>query len=159
MLVQANHGSRRRLLVNGVPVGAELGPDVVPLPAAPGAEGAGSIIVLAVTDAPLLPHQCERLARRASLGIARTGGAGESSSGDLLLAVATGNRPAAEGESSLLMPAESSLNDLFYAAIEATEAAIVNALLAAETMTARGVTVHALEPQALLDALARYSRR
>ncbi len=159
VLVQANHGSRRRLLVNGVPVGAELGPDVVPLPGAPGAEGAGSIIVLAVTDAPLLPHQCERLARRASLGIARTGGAGESSSGDLLLAVATGNRPAAEGESSLRMPAESSLDDLFYAAIEATEAAIVSALLAAETMTARGVTVHALEPQALLDALARYGRR
>jgi D-aminopeptidase len=157
VLVQANHGSRRRLLVNGVPVGAELGPDVVPLPR-PQEEGAGSIIVLAATDAPLLPHQCERLARRASLGIARTGGAGESSSGDLLLAVATGNRPAPAGGSELRMLPESALNDLFYAAIEATEAAILNALLAAETTTARGVTAHALDPDALLDVLRRYGR-
>ncbi len=158
VLVQANHGARRRLLVNGVPVGAELGPDVVPAPRPPGSEGAGSIIVLAVTDAPLLPNQCERLARRASLGIARTGGAGESSSGDLLLAVATGNRPDPSGESELRMPPETAMNALFYAAIEATEAAIVGALLAAETMTSRGVTAHALGADALLDVLRRFHR-
>src|SRR5687768_1781648 len=81
-LVQANHGRRSRLRVNGVPVGDRIGPESVPLPADGIDEGAGSIIVLIATDAPLLPGQCERLARRAAFGIARTGGMGERSSGD-----------------------------------------------------------------------------
>ena len=89
VLVQANHGRRPRLRVNGVPVGERIGADVVPLPAAP--PGSGSIIVLLATDAPLLPGQCERLARRAGFGIARTGGMGEHSSGDFALCFATGN--------------------------------------------------------------------
>ena len=91
VLVQANHGKRQRLAIDGVPVGRELGAKVVPLPGVPD-EGAGSIIVVVATDAPLLPHQCARLAQRAALGIARTGGVGEDSSGDLLLAFAVGNR-------------------------------------------------------------------
>src|SRR3954468_18310927 len=93
VLVQANHGQRRRLAVNGAPVGAGIGYDAVPSPYAdtPVAEGSGSIIVIVATDAPLLPHQCDRLAQRAALGIARTGGLGEHSSGDLMLAFATGN--------------------------------------------------------------------
>src|SRR5512133_4283903 len=154
VLVQANHGARRRLTIDGVPVGRALGADRVPLPADPENGGSGSIIVIVATDAPLLPHQCARLAQRASLGIARTGGAGEDSSGDLLLTFAVGNRdPEAAGNASVV-PNER-LNSLFYAAIEATEQAIVNALLAAETMTGRGTTVHALPHDAVLDVMQR----
>jgi D-aminopeptidase len=158
VLVQTNHGRRSRLTVDGVPVGAELGPDRVPLPGGP--EGAGSIIVLVATDAPLLPHQCDRLARRAALGIGRTGGVGEDSSGDLLLAFATGNRGLGRDEPTTvaLLPG-SGMNELFVAAVEATEAAIVNALLAAETMTGRaGHIAHGLDAEALMAVLRRYGR-
>ena len=92
VLVQANHGRRARLRVNGVPVGERIDADTVPLPGSGLDEGAGSIIVLIATDAPLLPIQCGRLARRAAFGIARTGGMGEHSSGDFGLCFATGNR-------------------------------------------------------------------
>jgi D-aminopeptidase len=159
VLVQANHGRRSRLQVAGVPVGAELGPDRFPLPASGEAAG-GSIIVLVATDAPLLPHQCRRLAQRAALGVARTGGAGENSSGDLVLAFATGNSGlgrAAE-TTSVTMLANERLTSLFYGVIEATEEAILNALLQAETMTGRGATAHGLDPEALVEALARYGR-
>jgi D-aminopeptidase len=152
VLVQANHGRRSRLTIDGVPVGRELGVDRIPGPTGP----EGSIIVIVATDAPLLPHQCARLALRASFGIARTGGAGENSSGDLVLAFATGN--ALPAETVRTLPNES-INPLFYAVIEATEEAIVNALLAAETMTGRsGSTVHALDRDALLEVMRRYRR-
>src|SRR5215213_10787493 len=141
VLVQANHGRRARLRVDGAPVGRELGLDRIPGPTRPD----GSIIVLVGTDAPLLPHQCERVAQRAALGVARTGGAGENSSGDLLLCFSTQT----VGETVRMTPNES-IDAVFYAAIEATEAAIVNALLAAETMTGRGgATVHAIDHEAL----------
>jgi D-aminopeptidase len=153
VLVQANHGQRGRFTVAGVPVGEEVGADRVPLPG--GRDGAGSIIVIVATDAPLLPHLCERLAKRASFGIARAGGLGEDSSGDLLLAFATGNR-------GLRFPEPDSvttrwrMNDLFAAAVEATEEAILNALLAAETMTGyEGRTAHAFEAELLLAVLRR----
>ena len=158
VLVQANHGRRPRLAVDGVPVGAELGAERIPLPG--GLDAAGSIIVLVATDAPLLPHQCERLARRAALGIGRTGGVGEDSSGDLLLAFATGNRGLGGQEPMTvsLLP-NPRMNALFVAAVEATEEAIVNALLAAETMTGRGGhTAHALDPDALLEVMRRFGR-
>jgi len=157
VLVQANHGARRRLTVDGVPVGREVDADRVPLPTAPD-DSAGSIIVLVATDAPLLPHQCGRLAQRAILGVARTGGAGENSSGDLALAFAVGNDdPEAGGNAAVL--ANERMNGLFYAAIEATEQAIVNALLAAETMIGRnGVTAHALPHAALAQAMQQYGR-
>ena len=148
VLVQANHGRRPRLRIDGAPVGRELGLDRIPGPTRPG----GSIIVLVATDAPLLPHQCERVAQRAALGIARTGGAGENSSGDLLLCWSTQT----VGETVRMTPNES-IDAVFYAAIEATEAAIVGALLAAETMTGRGgATVHAIDRDALTSILARY---
>jgi D-aminopeptidase len=148
VLVQANHGMRARLVVDGVPVGRLIGPDRVPLPPRPALEGAGSIVVVVATDGPLLPHQCRALALRAMLGVARTGGAGEVSSGDFALAFSTG--PTRQVEP---IPNDA-LNPLFYAAIEATEEAIVNALLAAETMTGRGgTTVHRLEPNLLAEAL------
>jgi D-aminopeptidase len=147
VLVQANHGRRARLLIDGVPVGRELGTEHIPGPTAPD----GSIIVVCATDAPLLPHQCSRLAQRTALGVARTGGAGENSSGDLMLAFSTGNEPPAE---QVRMVADERIDALFYAAIEATEEAIVNAMLAAETMTGyRGNTVHALDHDALVGVM------
>jgi D-aminopeptidase len=154
VLVQANHGQRTRFRVNGVPVGEEIGPDVVPLPGKP--EGAGSIIVLIATDAPLLPLQCERLARRAGFGIARTGGMGEHSSGDFGFCFATGNRAleSDEGEIGLRMLNDGRINQLYEAVIDSIEESILNAMLAAETMTGRdGNTVHALPAELLLEAL------
>jgi D-aminopeptidase len=170
VLVQANHGRRSRLSVGGVPVGAAIPTSEVPSPwiqleelmAARGAtapdEGSGSIIVVVATDAPLLPTQCDRLAQRAALGIGRTGGAGENSSGDLILAFATGNREASSSGDRLTLPLRAvrneEINPLFYAAIEATEEAILNALLQAETMTGRdGITAFALDPDRLAAAL------
>jgi D-aminopeptidase len=148
VLVQANHGRRTRLRVDGAPVGRELGFDRIPGPEPSG----GSIIVVVATDAPLLPHQCDRVAQRAALGVARTGGAGENSSGDLLLCFSTQT----VGETVRMRPDES-IDALFYAAIEATEAAIVNALLAAETMTGRGgATVHAIDHDALAEIVERH---
>jgi D-aminopeptidase len=156
VLVQANHGRRDRFAVDGLPVGRDMPPDRVPTPGADST--AGSIIGVVATDAPLLPGQCARLAQRAGLGVARTGGAGENSSGDIFIAFASGNRGLSrkEGTVALEMLPNDRLNPLFYAAIEATEEAIVNALLAAETMTGRnGVTAYALEPELLLEALGK----
>jgi D-aminopeptidase len=145
VLVQANHGRRERLCVNGVPVGRILNEDIVPLPGAGGGPG-GSIIVIVATDAELLPGQCDRLAQRAALGVGRTGGAGEHSSGDLILAFSTGSRglrPLADhgmegaGPVSVRALPADRMDNLFYAAIEATEEAIVNALVAGQTMTGR----------------------
>ena len=161
-LVQANYGRRERLMVDGVPVGREIpqtdiaGPDT--------GSGGGSVIVILATDAPLLAHQCRRLAQRAALGIARTGGGGENDSGDLFLAFATGNRGlAAEDEGGsvtnpVTMLDDDHINALFWAAIEATEEAVLNSLVAAETMTGNGVTFHALPADRLLEVMARYGR-
>jgi D-aminopeptidase len=150
VLVQANHGRRPRLTVDGVPVGRELGPDVVPLPEAP--EGAGSIIVVVGTDAPLLPHQCDRLAQRAVLGIGRTGGAGENSSGDIVLCFTSADPRGGH------LPNEE-LDELFYATIAATEAAILNALLHATTTTGRdGRVAHALPHDRFAEVMRRYGR-
>jgi D-aminopeptidase len=184
VLVQANHGRRNRLRVNGVPVGEVLGPDAVALPGpvsspAAGSEegatpegvppGTGSIIVLVATDAPLLPTQCDRLAQRAGLGIARMGGVGEHSSGDLFLAFSVGNRIPKEGKYqhgsgkptvTVEMLSNRMINHLFDAVIESTEEAILNALLAAETMTGcDDVVVHRLEPDRLQEVLERYAPR
>jgi D-aminopeptidase len=169
VLVQANHGWRERLTVAGAPVGRVLSHDVVPDPyedLPDSAAGAGSIIVVVATDAPLLPHQCRRLAQRASLGIARTGGAGEHSSGDILLAFSTARQglpPSEVADESepitvpITMFVDSHITPLYHATIEATEAAIVNALLAAETTTGRrGVTAYGLEPELLLEAMGRF---
>jgi D-aminopeptidase len=161
VLVQANHGRRERLRVDGLAVGERLDEERVPLPREPAA--GSSIIIVAATDAPLLPHQCERLARRAGFGVARTGGVGEHSSGDLVIAFATGNRGLRTGEEGsastvaidVRMLVDDHINALYDAVIEATEEAILNAMLAAETMTGRaGAIVYALEPALLPEALA-----
>jgi D-aminopeptidase len=179
VLVQANYGRRDWLRVDGVPVGEAIPVEEVPSPYRPEDEdlppsllgspppGSGSIIVVVATDAPLLPHQCERLAQRAGLGIARMGGTGSHSSGDLFICFATGNRNL-PGTSFATDPRPTvevqSVNDhiiggLFDGVIEATEEAILNALLAAETMTGRdGITAHALPHERLVEVMARYGR-
>ncbi|MGI8577470.1 MAG: P1 family peptidase [Nocardioidaceae bacterium] len=160
VLVQANHGRRPRLRVNGVPVGEAIGADVVPLPTE-GGEGAGSIIVVIGTDAPLLPGQCDRLAQRAILGIGRTGGMGEHSSGDFVVCFATGNRGLSADKGrrrqdvyDVRMLSHERLDSLFEAVIDATEDAIVSALLHARTTVGRdGNAAHALPRDLLLQAL------
>jgi D-aminopeptidase len=154
VLVQANYGARERFRVNGVAVGELIG-DRVPRPTS-GSE-TGSIIGIAATDAPLLPHQCDRLAQRIGLGVARMGGTAAHTSGDLFFAFATGNRGlgAAEGEVPLRMLADGEITPFYAAVIDATEEAILNALLAAETMRGRdGNTAHALSAELLLETLA-----
>jgi D-aminopeptidase len=171
VLVQANYGRRGLLRIDGVPVGEEIPLDEVSTPHSsirrglsdPG-PGAGSIIGIVATDAPLLPHQCTRLAHRAALGVARVGGGGEHSSGDLFLAFATGNRGLATLDTEqdpfqrdVQMLNDAWISDLFWAAIEATEEAIVNALVSAETMTGRdGHTAAALPHDRLREVMARY---
>ena len=173
VLVQANYGEREQLRVDGVPVGEAIPTSEVTSPyddaeavAARASAGSGSIIIVVATDAPLLPHQCERVAQRAGLGLARMGSTANHSSGDLILAFATGNRGLSSAVSDggpatldVRMVPEQRMTPLFKATAEATEAAIVNALLAAETLTGRdGITAHRLDPDRLLDVMARYGR-
>jgi D-aminopeptidase len=155
VLVQANYGRRSRFRVDGVPVGELLG-ERVPTPE-PRDEW-GSIIGVAATDAPLLPHQCDRLAQRIGLGVARVGGTAAHTSGDLFFAFSTGNRglDAERGEIPLRMLSDGEITPFYAAVIDATEEAILNAMLAAETMTGRdGHTVYALDADLLEDVLRR----
>jgi D-aminopeptidase len=162
-LVQANYGNRERLTIAGVPIGQLLPSAAIPSPydqaASPKSPGSGSIIVVLATDAPLLPHQCRALAQRAGLGVARVGGSGAMSSGDIFLCFATGNRLPFEGgpaRQAVATVSDVVMSHLFWAAIEATEEAIVNALLAAETMVGRdGMTAHALPHDRLRELLDR----
>jgi D-aminopeptidase len=162
-LVQANYGTRDLLRVAGVPVGRAIGPDIVPAHRSgaqqSGAKPDGSIIVILATDAPLIPIQCQRLARRATTGLAWVGGIGANGSGDIFLAFATANHIGQKDKvSSLRMLAPDAMTGLFRAAAEATEEAILNALTAAETMTGRdGRTIHAL-PLDRLQAVMRQHR-
>jgi len=158
-LVQANYGSRDLLRVDGVPVGREIGRDVVPSHRDVPALG-GSIIAVLATDAPLLPIQCRRLARRATVGLAWVGGIGANGSGDIFLAFSTGNRVPLEAPvSPLRMVGPDQMTPLFEAAAEATEEAILNALTAAETTTGRaGRTVHALPLDRLQEVMSRHGR-
>jgi len=170
VLVQANHGRRAWLRVDGVPVGQGIPITEVPAPAHQTAASpeTGSIIVIIGTNAPLLPHQCERVAQRAVIGIGRAGGAGGHWSGDLIVAFATGNRGLVENApeydsppviSGLCMVGNKSINALFDATIEATEEAIVNVLVAAQTMVGRdGITAHALPHDRLVALLAGAGR-
>jgi D-aminopeptidase len=157
-LAQANYGARELLRVDGVPVGREVGRDVVP---SAREESAGSIIVVLATDAPLLPIQCQRLARRATTGLAWVGGIGANSSGDIFLAFATGNHVRHhEAISTVRMLVPDAMTPLFQAAAEATEEAILNALTSAETMTGlHGHTAHALPPDRLVEVMRRYRPR
>ena len=158
VLVQANYGDRSTLRVDGVPVGREISPGHTPTPW-PAPRTSGSIIVVLATDAPLLPVQCKRLARRATVGLARAGGVGHNSSGDIFLAFATGNHLPAESQTplDLKMLPHQQLNPFFDAVAEAVEEAILNALAAAETMTGfQGRTAYALPLDELQKVMAKY---
>jgi L-aminopeptidase/D-esterase-like protein len=190
VLVQCNYGQRRRLSIAGVPVGQEIA-DLVPcyagreppsrpwlsalkpcadsarrkavgvMPATPPDEGTGSIIIVVATDAPLLPHQLERVAKRASLGVGRMGGLGEDSSGDIFLAFSTANpRAAADtGIAPVAMLPNDRINPIFEATVQATEEAIINAMLGAETMTgADSIRSYALPHDRLRAVLRKYNR-
>jgi D-aminopeptidase len=159
VLVQANYGTRRLLRVNGVPVGREIDETHTPSPLQEQLKD-GSIIIIVATDAPLISGQCERLARRATLGLARVGGLGSNYSGDLFLAFATGNDlpTAADKPLSLQMLPHHHLNPFFEAVAEAVEESIINALTSAETMTGqKGRVVHALPLDELQRVMKKYS--
>jgi D-aminopeptidase len=186
VLVQCNYGGDLRIL--GVPIRSEItdlgtctvlpqplsrpwAAGIPPCPAsgrgaiddsnAADHEGRGSIIVVVATDAPLLPHQLERIARRVSLGLGRLGSFAGNSSGDLFLAFSTANAGAAkpEGTSSLVMLPNDRIDPLFRATIEATEEAVVNAMLAAQTMTgADGIRAFGLPGDRVVALLRKYNR-
>ncbi len=157
--VQANYGERGLLRVDGVPVGREITTDEVPSYRANPGE-AGSIIVVLATNAPLLPIQCQRLARRATTGLAWVGGIGGNGSGDIFLAFSTANRIGADAPvSPVHMIAPPGMTALFEAAAEATEEAILNAMTAAETMTGQqGRISHAIPLDRLQEIMRRHGR-
>jgi len=169
VLVQCNYGSRGRLSIAGVPVGLEIA-DLLPCyDSIPGAQAGrrcvnadqGSIIIVVATDAPLLPHQLKRIAKRAALGVGRLGGTGGNTSGDIFVAFSTANPGAAKPDANVpvtMLPNER-ISPLFEATIQATEEAIVNAMVAAQTMTgANGLRVYALPHERLRTALRKYNR-
>ena len=184
VLVQCNYGGRRRLSIAGVPVGPEIqgfepcltlpdpaeawlrevprcGAERGDAPASTVREELGSIIVVLATDAPLLPHQLKRVARRIALGIGRMGGIGGDSSGDIFIAFSTANADAGGADSlatARFIPNDA-INPVFEAAVDATEEAIVNAMMAAETMTGSdGFRVYALPTDQVLALLRRAGR-
>ena len=161
VLVQANYGNRNTLTIAGAPVGREL-TDLKPVfhTINPGT-GDGSIIVVVATDAPLLPHQLKRLAKRVPLGIARVGGMGGNTSGDIFIAFSTANSGAARRSeiATLDMLPNDRMTLLFEATVYATEEAIVNAMVAAETMSGiNGNTVYSLPHDRLKQVLKKYNR-
>ena len=165
VLVQANFGGRRQLTIAGVPVGREIMRNEARLPEPPQTPdidtNRGSIIIVVATDAPLLSHQLKRIARRASLGVARTGGTAGNGSGDIFVAFSTANANAARSRpfAELTMLSNSQITPVFDATVEATEEAIINALIAAETMVGRdGNRSEALDHDRLRAILERYNR-
>ena len=184
VLVQCNYGARRDLRIAGVPVGEEI-PDLCRLhrqqrsapagcarvraaarPAAPRRTTVpeqGSIIVVVATDAPLLPHQLKRVATRVSLGIGRQGGFGGNGSGDIFVAFSTANARAWFNDqpvTDVKMLPNDRITPLFQATAQATEAAITNALLAAETTTgADDLRVYAMPVDRMLGGMKKYGRR
>lgn len=158
-LVQSNYGVRKTMRIAGVPVGEEIS-DLLP-GSAPQGEERGSIIVVIATDAPLMPHQLRRVAQRATLSLGRMGSYASNGSGDIFIAFSTANPDAAtrEGARNVQMLPNDALGPVFLAAVEATEEAIVNALVAAQTMSGiNGYTVHALPHDRLKAAMKKHGR-
>jgi D-aminopeptidase len=161
-LVQCNCGTREQLVVAGVPVGREM-PETHQNSSAQAHHETevGSIIIVVATDAPLLPHQLKRLARRATMGLARTGSTSGNSSGDIFVAFSTANPDAARpsGIIDLRMLPNNEMNDLFTATVETVEEAIINAMIGAETITgANNQTSVALSHEGLRQVLKKYNR-
>jgi len=161
VLVQCNYGRRANLRVAGIPVGQEIfGEDPYAFVPSEVAE-TGSIIVVVATDAPLLPHQLKRVARRVTLGLGRTGSTAGNGSGDIFIAFSTANPEASVSPRlvTLQMVPNGSLDPIFDATVQATEEAVINALIAAEDMTGiDGHHVTALSHQKLREVLARNHR-
>jgi D-aminopeptidase len=160
VLVQANYGSRDQLRIAGVPVGKEI-TDLVREPGKKDGDG-GSIIIVVATDAPLLPHQLKRVVKRAALGLARNGSTAGNGSGDIFIAFSTAGAAAVSARkdvASVQMLPNERIDPLFLATVQATEEAIVNALIAAETMTGvDGNTVHAIPHDRLRQVMKKYNR-
>jgi len=159
VLVQANYGARDTLQIAGVPVGKEIS-DLRPERGKQD-DGKGSIIVVVATDAPLLPHQLKRIVKRVSLAIGTMGGKGENTSGDIFIAFSTANPEVSKtsGLAQLSMLPNEGITPLFRATVSATEEAIVNAMVAAETMKGvNGNTVYALPHDRLREVLKKYNR-
>lgn len=155
VLVQCNYGWRNQLRIAGVPVGREITDHPVK------DDDIGSIIVVVATDAPLIPTQLRRVAKRVTLGLGRLGSFSGDSSGDLFIAFSTANSGAWSGKDvkQIKMMTNRSLNPIFLATVQATEEAVVNAMIAAETMTGiNGHTVYALPHDELREVLKRYNR-
>ncbi len=164
-LVQSNFGAKRNLHIAGVPVGWELRDTLNTEFHAPPSnrrqEGDGSIIVILATDAPLLPHQLKRIAHRIALGVGQVGGRGSNGSGDIFLAFSTANKNAFNRDSTTTVQTlpNDRITPLFEATVEAVEEAIVNAMVAAETMEGiHGNKAYALPHDLLIDILKRYNR-
>ena len=161
VLVQANFGRRDNLIVAGVPVGKRLRNDMVFSSTLPDFQGLGSIIIVVGTDAPLLPHQLKRLTRRAAMGLSRTGSIASNGSGDIFIAFSTANGDV--GQASSGSGIESVPNEeivpLFEATVQATEEAIINALVAGRTMTGNlGNTVTSIDHEQLRQVLREHNR-
>ena len=155
VLVQCNYGWRSQLRIAGVPVGKEIPEHKIR------DNDVGSIVVVVATDAPLIPTQLKRVARRVSLGLGRDGSYSGDGSGDIFIAFSTANPGAAnpKGVHDLKMLPNEQLNPIFLATVQATEEAVINAMIAAETMTgANNLTVYALPHDRLREVLNKYNR-
>jgi L-aminopeptidase/D-esterase-like protein len=161
-LVQCNCGVKKQLRIAGAPVGQELAGQATASAVYP-KEDTGSIIIVVATDAPLLPTQLKRLARRATLGLGRMGAISGNGSGDIFIAFSTANgnaaKPAGPGAASISMVSNDALNPIFEATVQATEEAIVNAMVAAKDMTGvNGHKITALPHDGLQQVLKKYNR-
>jgi D-aminopeptidase len=161
VLVQCNYGRRPNLRIAGVPVGKEIPEQAAYSVASFGGDERGSIIIVIATDAPLLSHQLKRLAHRATLGLGRTGSLSGNGSGDIFIAFSTANSGASNQNKTVdlkMLPNEK-IDPIFAATVQATEEAIVNAMVAADTMT--GIENHkvvALDHEKLRAVLKKYNR-
>ena len=164
-IVQSNFGAKRNLSIAGVPVGIELKDTLnykfkAP-PKSRRQEGDGSIIVIVATDAPLLPHQLKRIAQRIPLGIGIVGGRGSNGSGDIFLAFSTANENAFNRDETTTVKSMSNdqITPVFEATVQAVEEAIINAMVAAETMEGiNGNTAYAIKHELLIETLKKYNR-
>jgi len=161
VLVQANYGSRETLRVAGVPVGKHYNDDVAFDEAGTPEKDMGSIIIVVATDAPLLPHQLKRLAKRAALGLARNGSYAGNGSGDIFIAFSTANDNAKQGGAvtTVKMITNDEIDPLFLGTVQATEEAIINALVAGKDLTGtQGRTVKAISHEKLQQILLQHNR-
>ncbi|UOE50042.1 P1 family peptidase [Mucilaginibacter sp. SMC90] len=164
VLVQSNFGRKKNLTITGAPVGRELKDtlnyELKAPPQSKHQEGDGSIIVVLATDAPLLPHQLKRLAERVALGVGKVGGRGENGSGDIFLAFSTANPDAFSrtGNTRVEMLANDQINPLYEATVQSVEEAIINAMVAADTMEGiNGNKAYALPHDAVIRVLKKYN--